>query len=65
VSLLTATAPTVSAPLVIPLAIVIRSGVTPKLWAANARPVRPEPQITSSNARRISWWSQICRSRSR
>ncbi len=38
---LTATAPIGCAPLVMPLAIVMMSGVTPKLCAANACPVRP------------------------
>jgi len=45
---LIATAPIGCAPLVMPLAMVITSGVTPKLCAANADPVRPKPQITSS-----------------
>ena len=39
---LIATAPIGCAPLVMPLAIVIRSGVTPKLCAANAWPGAPE-----------------------
>ena len=62
---LTATAPIGCAPLVMPLAIVIRSGVTPKLCAANALPVRPKPQITSSNTSRMPCASQISRRRFR
>ena len=41
---LTATAPIGCAPLVRPLAIVMRSGVTPKLCAAKVCPVRPKPR---------------------
>ena len=46
-----------------PLAMVRRSGVTPKLCAANAAPVRPKPQITSSNTSRMPCASQISRRR--
>jgi hypothetical protein len=49
---LTATAPIGMMPLVIALAMVMMSGVTPKLWAANSLPVLPKPQITSSKTRR-------------
>ena len=61
----TATAPIGCAPLVRPLAIVIMSGVTPKLCAANGAPVRPKPVITSSNTSRMPCWSQISRRRLR
>ena len=60
-----ATAPMGWAALVNALAMVIMSGVTPKLCAAKALPVRPKPQITSSKTKRISFSSQISRSRSR
>ncbi len=62
---LAATAPMGWAPLVMPFAIVMRSGVTPKLWAANALPVRPNPVITSSNTSRMPCASQMLRRRSR
>ena len=45
--------------------MVMMSGVTPKLCAANALPVRPKPQITSSNTSRMPCWSQISRTRLR
>ena len=62
---LIATAPIGCAALVMPLAIVMMSGVTPKLCAANAWPVRPKPVITSSNTSRMPCASQISRSRAR
>ncbi len=54
-----------TAPLVTPLANVIMSGVTPKVCAANACPVRPKPVMTSSKIRRSPCLSQIARSFSR
>ena len=59
----TATTPIGCAPFVTAFAIVIMSGVTSKLCAANACPVRPQPVITSSNTSRIPCWSQISRRR--
>ena len=47
------TAPIGKAPLVRPLAVVIRSGVTPKYCAANGAPSRPKPVITSSKISRM------------
>ena len=53
------------APLVMPLATVIRSGVTLKCVAANGEPRRPKPVMTSSKISRMPCLSQIARSRSR
>ena len=60
-----ATAPMGCAPLVSALAMVMMSGVTPKLCAAKFWPVRPRPVITSSNTSTMPCWSQISRSRAR
>jgi len=46
-------------PLVMPLATVIRSGVTPKCSAANGEPSRPKPVMTSSKISRMPCLSQI------
>ena len=49
----TTTPPMGTAPLVMPLAQDIRSGVTPKAWAANGAPTREKPVITSSKINRM------------
>ncbi|MNF13230.1 hypothetical protein D3C80_2149900 [compost metagenome] len=49
----TITPPMGTAPLVMPLAQQIRSGVTPKAWAANGAPTRAKPVITSSKISRM------------
>ena len=59
------TAPIGKAPLVTPLAVVIRSGVTPKNCEANGAPSRPKPVITSSKISRMPCLVQSARSRSR
>ncbi len=59
------TAPIGTAPLVMPLATVIRSGVTLKCVAANGEPRRPKPVMTSSKISRMPCLSQIARRRSR
>jgi hypothetical protein len=51
-----------TAPLVRPLAQVIMSGVTPKVCAAKALPVRPNPVMTSSKMSRMPCFVQISRS---
>jgi hypothetical protein len=61
----TSTAPIGTAPLVTPLASVIRSGITPKVCAPNGWPVRPKPVITSSKISRMPCLSQISRRRFR
>ncbi len=61
----TITAPIGTQPLVRPLATVIRSGVTPKVCAANGWPVRPKPVMTSSKMSRMPCLSQISRRRCR
>ena len=61
----TATAPIGWAPLVSAFAMVMMSGVTPNEVAANGSPVRPKPQITSSNTSRMPYRLQISCSRSR
>ena len=56
------TAPIGTAPLLIPLATVIRSGVTLKWVAANGDPRRPKPVMTSSKISRMPCLSQMARS---
>ena len=54
------TAPIGMVPLVMPLAQVIMSGMTPKYSAAKAAPRRPKPVMTSSKISRMPCLSQIC-----
>ncbi|MNR06939.1 hypothetical protein D3C85_1230390 [compost metagenome] len=61
----TSTAPMGMAPLVSPLAQVIRSGMTSNSWAAKAEPRRPKPVITSSKISRMPCLVQISLSRLR
>ena len=65
IACLASTAPIGTQPLVMPLASVIRSGVTPKVVAAKGVPVRPKPVMTSSKISRMPCLSQISRSRFR
>ena len=59
------TAPMGRAPLVMPLAVVMMSGVTPRAWAAKGSPSRPKPVMTSSKISRMPCRSQMARRRSR
>ena len=59
ISSLHATAPIGTIPLVVALAIVIKSGVTPNSWEPKGEPVLPHPVITSSKINKISYLSQI------
>jgi len=55
ISCFATTTPSGCAPLVICLAAVRMSGVTPKAFAPVHSPARPNPVITSSTTRRMSY----------
>jgi hypothetical protein len=54
-----------TAALVMPFAMVTRSGCTPKKSAPKGVPSLPKPVITSSKIKTMSCLSQMARSRSR
>jgi hypothetical protein len=60
---LTSSAPDGAQPAPIPLAVVIRSGVTPDCCIAHHVPERPLPLMTSSAMKVTPWRSQISRMR--
>ena len=57
------TAPMGIVPLVMPLAVVMRSGTMPKYSVAKLAPSRPKPVITSSKISRMPCLVQISRRR--
>jgi hypothetical protein len=61
----TNTPPIGTVALEMPLATVIRSGMTPNFSAAKLAPRRPKPVITSSKISRMPCLSQISRRRLR